>query len=261
MEDNEKNSIEIDLKRLALLLWNYAWLIILVGVICAAVAFSYARFFITPSYSASTQLYVNNNYVDSPGFSSSQLTAAQDLAETYMVILESRSVLDVVAQKSGLGYTYNQLKGMVSASSINETEVFQVNVVCSNYQHAALIANTIAEVLPDRIAAVVEGSSVRVVDYAAENPNPVGPSYRRYVLLGVSIGIFLTVAAVIIFDIIDTTIKSEDFLVQTHGKYPLLAVIPDSEDQPTGYGKGYYRGNYESKQGKASAAKRGGASK
>ena len=261
MENNERESIEIDLKRLFFAIWKRAWLIVLVGVVCAALAFGYAWFFITPTYSASTQLYVNNNYVDSPGFSSSQLTAAQSLAETYMVILESRNVLDVVAKKTDLGYSYGRLKSMVSASAVNETEVFQVTVTGTDYKHVAQIANAIAEVLPDKIAAVVEGSSVRVVDYAVENPNPVGPSYQRYLMMGAAVGVLLSVAFVIVADILDTTISSEDYLGQVYSKYPLLAVIPDTESSKSGYGKGYYRGNYESEQMPRSAGKQGGASK
>ena len=259
MERNEKEGVEIDLKRLFLVLLQRAWLIGLVGVLCAALAFCYAWFFVTPTYSASTQLYVNNNYVDSPGFSSSQLMAAQDLAETYMVILESRNVLDVVASRTNLGYTYRQLKSMISASAVNETEVFQVTVTGYDYQHVAIIANAIAQVLPDKIAAVVEGSSVRVVDYAVENPSPVGPSYSRYLLLGAVVGIVLSAAAVVLLDITDTTIISEDHLSQVYGKYPLLAVIPDSENSRAG-GKGYYKGNYESVQKTPPAGKQGGAS-
>ena len=259
MERRENETITIDLKRMLLVLWQRIWLIGLAGAICASAAFCYAWFGITPAYSASTQMYVNSNYVDSPGFSSSQLMAAQDLAKTYMVILESRSVLDLVAEKTNLGYSYKQLKSMVSAASVNETEVFEVTVTGADYKHVTVIANAIAEVLPDKIAAVVEGSSVRVVDYAVENPNPVGPSYRRYAMLGGAAGVMLLSVILVAIDVMDTTIISEDYLGQVYSKYPLLAVIPDSESNKSGYGKGYYR--YESEQKPRSAGKQGGAAK
>ena len=248
MERRENETITIDLKRMLLVLWQRIWLIGLAGAICASAAFCYAWFGITPAYSASTQMYVNNNYVDSPGFSSSQLMAAQDLAKTYMVILESRSVLDLVAEKTNLGYSYKQLKSMVSAASVNETEVFEVTVTGADYKHVTVIANAIAEVLPDKIAAVVEGSSVRVVDYAVENPNPVGPSYEKYLLLGAAAGMVLSVALVVVVDLTDTSIKSEEYLIQAYSKFPLLAVIPDSQSSGSSYKKGYYRGYYENEQ-------------
>lgn len=256
MEKNGRE-IEIDLKRLLLVLWSRAWIIVLVSVLFAAVALSYAWFFITPTYSASVQLYVNNNYADSPGFSSSQIAAAQDLADTYMVIMRSRNVLGDVLEQTGLSCSYAQLRGMVSAVSVDETEVFQVNVTCADYRDAATIANAIADILPDKIASVVEGSSVRVVDYAVENPNPVGPSYQRYLMLGAVIGAVLSAAVLVIAELLDTTINSEEYLTQVYGKIPLLAVVPGGESVRGSH----YRGYYESDQKSRAVRQSGGAEK
>lgn len=260
MEEKEyKEGIQIDLKRVLFALLHNAWIAIIVAVVFGMIAAGYAWFFISPTYSASTQLYVNNNYVDSPGFSSAQLGAAKDLAETYMVILESRNVLDVVAEKTQLGYSYGQLKSMISASSVNETEVFEVRVVSGNYKHAAIIANAIADVLPEKITAVVEGSSVRVVDYAVENPSPMGPSYRKYFLTGLLVGAMLSFGIIVVVDVADTTISTVDYLSQAYSKIPLLAVIPGAESSKGGYYKGYYKGYYEMEKKRSAPNEQGGA--
>lgn len=232
--------IEIDLKRLLTALWSKAWILLLVSALIAALSYGYARFFITQTYAATTRLYVNNNYVDSPGFSSSQITAAQDLANTYMVILESRNVLDKVRERTNLDYTYSKLKNMISTYAVDNTEVFEVKVTCSDYRHAAIIANAVADVLPDKIATVVEGSSVRVVDYAVENPNPVGPNYRVALLQGAAVGFALCAMVITILELLDTTIYSEEHLTQTYGNLPLLTVIPGVGSTRSGYYKGYY---------------------
>lgn len=260
MEEKEKREgIQIDLKRVLFALLHNAWIAIIVAMIFAMAATGYAWFFISPTYSASTQLYVNNNYVDSPGYSSAQLGAAQQLAETYMVILESRNVLDVVAEKTQLGYSYGALKSMISASSVNETEVFEVRVISGNYKHAAIIANAIAEILPEKITAVVEGSSVRVVDYAVENPTPMGPSYRKYFVTGLLIGALLSVAVIVVIDVADTTISSVEYLGQAYSKVPLLAVVPGAESSKGGYYKGYYKGYYEMEKKRPTPNEQGGA--
>lgn len=240
MEKYENREIEIDLKRLVVVLWRRLWLLLLVAAVGAGIAFSYAKFFVSPSYSSSVTLYVNNNYVDSPGFSSSQLTAAQDLAKTYMVIMESRNVLQTVAEQTNLGYTYNHLKGMVSATAVNETEIFEVRVTGGNYQHVTQIANAIADVLPEKITSVVEGSSVRVVDRAVENPNPVGPNYRSYMMLGAVAGFGLCLVALLVLELLDTTIYSEEYLSQRYENIPLLTVIPGAETNTKCSYKGYY---------------------
>lgn len=260
--NERRENIEIDLKQLVLALWHRAGIILLVGVLAAALAFGYAYFLVTPMYAASTQLYVNNTYGEnSPGFSSSQITAAQDLAGTYMVILESREVLGEVQKQTGLDYTIKQLKGMVSAAAVNETEVFEVSVVCADYKHAAQIANAIADILPAKIAQIVDGSSVRVVDYAVESNVRVSPSYSRYAMLGFLVGSVLMAAVFIALEVLDTTITSEEYLAQHYEDLPLLAVIPDAESS-NGYGYtksyGYYKGNYVSTEKKTAPKQSGG---
>jgi capsular polysaccharide biosynthesis protein len=252
-----RENIEIDLRRILLVLWHRSWIILLVAILTASIGFGYAWFFITPTYSSSIQLYVNNNYENSPGFSSSQLTASQQLADTYMVIMRSRNVLEEVAKEAKLGYTYSQLKSMISASAVQETEVFQVTVTCEDPAHAEIIANAMAKVLPGKIKEIVKASDAEVVDYAVENRNPVGPSYKKYTLVGAVVGAVLVVGIIAVLEIIDTTINSEEYLTHVYKEYPLLAVIPGAKSSKSGY----YKGSYESEKKPTPEKKSGGAKK
>ena len=244
---DKQGVMEIDLKRTLWALWRRAWIIVLVGVLCASLFFGYAHFFMTPMYSATIRVYVNNTYgTNTPGFSSSQISAAQSLARTYMVIIKSRTVMNEVAEITGLPYTYAQLANMTVSSTVSETEVFQTVVTCANYKHAAQIANAIAEVLPEKIAAVVEGSSVRIVDYAVESNKRVSPSYSRYALIGLALGLLASAALVVVLDLLDNSINSEEYLCEVYSEFPLLAVIPDAVHTKSGSYKGYYKGYYES---------------
>lgn len=258
--NESRENLEIDLKRMLVVLWSNLWIILLVTALVAGMAFGYAWFFITPTYSASTQMYVNNNYPDSPGYSASQLTAAQELADTYIVIMRSRPVLDAVAEKTQLNYSYGQLRGMISAGTVNNTEIFEVTVTCTNYQHAAIIANAIADVLPEKVPAVVDTASVRLVQSAVENPNPIGPNYTKYTILGGIIGCVLAAFVLVVAELMDTTINSDEYLTVVYKNYPLLAVIPGAENPKSSY-RGYYRGNYAAKPKEKSPEKKSAAKK
>jgi len=258
--NEDKKILEVDMKRIIRSLIDHIWSLVLVGVICGGILFGYSYFFITPQYSASIQVYVDNTYGNSTsGFSSSQISAAQSLARTYMVILKSRPVMNEVAEITGLPYTYEQLVNMTVSSTVAETEVFETTVTCSNYKHAAQIANAIAQVLPDKSASVVEGSSVRVLDYAVENSQRISPSYLRYALVGFSIGFLLAALVVAVTDALDRLVHSEEFLEEAYEDMPLLAVIPDATaSQSYGYRKGYYKGYYASAEDEQSPRKTGG---
>ena len=60
-EANVKSDVkEIDIFKLLGAFLKHIWIIVIVSVLCAAIAFAYAYFFITPTYQSSTMLYVNN---------------------------------------------------------------------------------------------------------------------------------------------------------------------------------------------------------
>lgn len=243
----EKDEIEIDLLKLAKDLLHRAWAIILAAVICAAGAFSYSHFKITPMYQSTALMYVNNSTLSlSNGFSISpgELAAAQSLVETYKVILTSRNTLNEVIRRANLSYTYEQLCSMISASSVNETEVFNVNVVGADPEETELIANTIAEVLPEKIADIVDGSSVRIVDYAIVPSHSISPNVTKNTAMGLLLGAFAAAAVIVVISLMDTTIESEEYLIQNY-KMPVLSVIPEfSSAKKSRYG--YYKKSKES---------------
>lgn len=240
--ENQNDEIEIDLLKLAKALWHRAWVIALAAVICAGAGFFQAAFRITPMYQATALMYVNNSTVSlSGGFAISpgELAAAQSLVNTYAVIMNTRTTLNEVIERADLDYTYEQLSGMVSASPIKDTEIFQVSVVSADPREAELIANTIAEVLPEKIADIVDGSSVRVVDYAVVPSYKMSPNVTKYTAMGMMMGLFISCAVIVVMSLLDTTITNEETLTQKYN-LPVLAVIPELTSS-TGSKYGYYK--------------------
>lgn len=233
MKKNSNEFYELDLLQLLQALWSRAWAIVLAAVICAGAAFSYALFIVTPLYEAEAMMYVNNSSFSvgntSFSISNSELSAAQSLVDTYIVILRTRTTLNQVIKEAGLDYSYSELKDMLSAEPVNSTEVFSVKVTSPDPVEAERIANTITRVLPQRIADVVDGSDVRIVDHAVVPSSKVSPNITLYTAIGLWIGILLMCLVITIQEMTDTLIHSEDYLLETY-ELPVLAVIPDLLD-------------------------------
>ena len=268
MEKN-KETKEFNIQELLYAVLNKIWLIILAAVIGGVGMYFYTTKTITPMYRTSVTMYVNNStkfLVDGEQqidhIASSDLSTSERLVATYITILESNTVLnevsDAVYASTGKRVSAGEISGSMSAGSINETEVFRVSISHADPVMAQAIANAIAEVLPDKISAVVDGSSVRVVDYAVEDPNPVGPVYRSFLLLGALIGFALGVVIVVIMDVTDTTITNEEYLTHAYENVPLLAIIPGVEMSKNISARGYYKGYYSSVS-KDAVKKNGGA--
>lgn len=230
---------EVDLITLLRALWRRSWVIVLATVAAGAVCFAWAQFLIAPTYEASALLYVNNTQDASKPISNSELSAAQSLVDTYVVILNSRTTLDQVRAAARVTYTDRELQKMIQAQAVNSTEVFEVTVTSEDPQEAQKIANTIAQVLPSRISSVVEGSSVRVVDYAQLSSGKAAPSLPRYTVLGMVAGFLLSCAALVLRELLDNQIRGEDYLLQAYPQVPVLAVIPELLQRTEGYGYGY----------------------
>lgn len=228
--NNETGELEIDLLRMAQALWKKAVGIVIAGVLAAAAALGYTAFFVTPLYKAEALMYVNSNNISvgstKVSISQAELSAAQTLVDTYIVILNTRATLSEVIDQTKVNYSYEQLKKMISAQSVNSTEVFSITVTSPDPKEAEVLANAIAQILPQKIASIVEGSSARIVDYAVEPTEKASPSLRGNALLGFALGVILACGVVIIREMLDDVIHDSDYLIQTYD-IPVLAVIPD----------------------------------
>ena len=228
MMNNEE--FEIDLLKIFQTLWKKAWAIILAAAIFGCAFLGWSTFFVDPLYKAESLMYVNSSNISVGGtkvsISQSELTAAKTLVDTYIVILKTRTTLDAVIEQSGVNYTYEQLKSMITATAVNDTEIFSIQVTSPNPEEAALLANTIAEVLPGKIASIVEGSSARIVDYAVTPVIQTSPNPIKNAIVGAFLGAVLASAIVIVGELMDNLIYDSDYLTETYD-LPVLAVIPD----------------------------------
>ena len=257
---NQVQEDSIDLLELAKVLWKNILAIALVAVLLGCAAFGYTAFMVPPQYQATASLYVNNSSFSlgntSFSISSSDLTASNSLVSVYLYILESRTTMEEVIKEADLSYTPEQLSRMISAKGVTSTGAFEVTVTSSNPTEVELIANTIAQVLPDRIAEIVDGTSVRIVDYAIIPSSRSGPNIVKNTAMGIVAGAVLCAAVIVLRFMLDgkskEMIKSNEDL---HAMYPgimVLAMIPDMRvpEKKNGYYSSYY--------GPADTKKKGG---
>lgn len=239
---NVNETSGIDLKRALMLLWQKSLLIIVVSIVFAVAVFGATRFLITPKYESSVMFYVNNSNLsvgDSTlSISTGDISASKSLVESYIVILNTRQSLNEVIEHAEVDITYTELKKMITASAVNDTEIFEVVVTSDDPAEAELLANAIAAVLPQRISGIIENTSARVVDAAVIATKPSSPGYTINTVIGFIIGFIVCVAAILLRDMINTTIQAEEDVTQVCA-YPILTAVPDMYASGKG---GYYYG-------------------
>ncbi len=243
----EQESAEIDLRKVLKAIYKNLWKIAIVTVLCGSVFLFVSYQFLTPMYRTSTSFYVNNklplNGINT-NISSNDLVTSINLVNSYIAILDNRDILTEVIDHAELDLNYAQLSGMISTLVVKETGVFKVTVSSSDPVQAATIAESIAHVVTTQICDIIEGSSVKVIDYPIVPNSPYSPSHIRNTALGLLVGLFASAGLVALIEIFDTKIKSEDEL-KRYCKYPVLTVVPDMNlSSRKGYYKKYYGSHY-----------------
>lgn len=228
MAERNREEVEIDLIRLLFLYLRKWWLLLLCAVVGGGIMYLYTANFVTPMYQAGVTIYVNNirsgqqiDYV-----SSSNLATSQHLVNTYINMIRSDTVLEKVADSTGMDLSAGYIRSIMSASQVGETELFEVHISHPDPEMAAFIANSVADVAPAEIENFVEGSSTKIIDYAKVPEAPYSPNYRKNVGLGAAVGVILIVVILTVRDLLDVRIKREEDLMEGFG-LPVLGHIPE----------------------------------
>lgn len=243
------NEIEIDLLSLIQAVWKKALVIILVAIIMASLFFAGTLLLITPTYNATVSMYVNNSSfsfgLERFSISASEASASNYLVNSYVFILKSRTTLEDIISATGVPYTSQQLSSLIKTEIVSNTGAFTITVTSTSPTEAELIANTIAKVLPERISEIIDGSNVRIVDFAIVPAQRSAPSFTKNTAIGFLVGGFLAVVFVVIKFLIDqrndVVIHSADELRNMYPDITVLALIPDMRLSEK---KGYYYSSY-----------------
>lgn len=131
-----------DLRRYITLLWQWAWLLILLTILAGGVAF-FISTTQSPVYEASATMLI-----DEPRSASdvSNVLANERLALTYSKLMVQQPVMEGVINELGLILSADQLEENIQVDVVPDTQLLEVSVEDNDPVRAALIANTIGTV-------------------------------------------------------------------------------------------------------------------
>lgn len=236
--NNEEREVELDLLQLARVLLKNVKYILITTIILGMVGFLGSSLFLTPIYEASAKMIVNTRKDESQTVTNDQINSAKNLVNTYAIIITSRDVLNQVITDLNLTESYGQLKSCITVKAVNSTQIMEIVVQHKNRDTAQAVAEKILTISPEVIVNTVEAGSVKPVEQAYANPNPVSPNILKNAVLMAAVGFALSCLVIVIIFLADNTYKSE-LDIQNDLDLPVLGVIPTIEScsNTTGYGQ------------------------
>lgn len=127
------------------------WIIVVALPLIAALTSGVISFYvIKPVYRASTTLIVGKKAAESGQeavkmLDNNVLLANQQLAKTYALIAQSRTVEQKVIDELDLELTVEGLDRLISINPVKTTEILEIQASNTNSELAASIANTMAQ--------------------------------------------------------------------------------------------------------------------
>ena len=210
------------------------WMIVVALPLIAALTSGVISFFvIKPVYQASTTLIVGKKASESGQaavqmLDNSVLQANQQLAKTYAMIAQSRTVEQNVITDLNLPLTVEGLDSMISINPVKTTEILEIQVTNTNSELAASIANTMAQEFSKAVIDIKKVDSVSIVDTAVIPDKPIKPSKTLNVLIAFVVGLMASVGLVFLLEYMDNTVKTSSDVEKLLG-IPVLGIIPDYE--------------------------------
>lgn len=204
------------------------WLFIAISVIVAVAVTGVISFnFLPPQYEATTTLLVQPQISENK-ISYDNLITNEKLVSTYAQIIKSHSVARDVIVNLKLPGTEKDLLQRVQVEGIKNSLVTAITVSAVDPGLAANIANAFAEAFQRKLPELMKVENISILDRAdyKNSGEPVSP--RPFLYMGVNffLSINLSVAAALLRDFMDKSIKKEVEAEELLG-IPVLATIPN----------------------------------
>ena len=223
--------MEINLERVVKLLKKNVILIIAISMVFAIASSLYSVFFITPQYSTGSRFKIGlttelTAKVDTITYTARLLSLVNEVTGSF----NSDTFYSMVSKKvseSGLGISPGGIAGMMSISPEgDDTTYFSITVTSTNASQAKIVSDAIAEVSGEYVSEYVDKNYALVLMKRGGTPGaPSSPNVSRNAIVGFFFGAAVSVAYIILADMMDRRVKSTADLVERFG-YPILGIVP-----------------------------------
>lgn len=222
---------EISLIEILNILTANIWKIISTTVIGIVLAALVTFFLMTPKYTSTTDIVVNNAATATTENTITQagLQANLTLLNTYQSLVSRPLVLDpaIADVPEAEGMTATELAENVTVSMDSDSLLFTISVENESPYVAANLANAIAVSFSEVVQQVLQVENVSIVTPAEPGQSPTSPNVILNIIIGALLGLIVGVVLQLVNAMLDNSVKSSD-IVEELG-WTLLGSIPQMD--------------------------------
>nr|WP_263314160.1 Wzz/FepE/Etk N-terminal domain-containing protein [Mammaliicoccus sp. Marseille-Q6498] len=215
----------IDLSKIFTILKKNLKLLIILPIVFLILSMVITFFLITPKYSASTQVLVNQKEMDSQAMAQ-QVQSDLQLVNTYSEIIKSPRILDKVSKNLKGKYSSKEISGMLTVSNQAESQILNIAVENKDSKTASKVANEIAQVFSKDASKIMNVDNVSVLSEADDKGSKVSPKPVVNAVISIFFGLIIAIIIIFLKEVLDKRIKTEDEVEEVLN-LPVLGTIQD----------------------------------
>lgn len=228
MTQEADEEITIDLMALFHAIWKKLPIVVLVGIVCAITALIGTKVLVTPKYTSVTKAYILSKQNGNTGMTMSDLQMSSTLTKDYIELAKSRPVLETAVSKLNLEMSLKELAASITVDVPQDTRILQIAVENEEPETAKEIADTVREAVRNQIEEIMDVEAVNTVEEGNLPTAPSSPNTMKNTILGGLLGIMAAIGVIVLINVLDDTIKSQEEVEQYLG-LNVLTLVPLKE--------------------------------
>ena len=205
------------------------WKIIALTTVLATVVSGIFSFFvISPTYEASTKIFIGKEGAESEGYNSSDVSMYQNLIKTYSELIKTKDLVNKAIDNSQYDLSVNSVLNGITVNTLTGTQILQISYQSKSPSVAKNILESITNEFITKAEELVPNGNVKILESVEIPKNPVAPTKTMNIAIAFILGMMVGFGIVFLLEYLDNTYKNKEQL-EKDLDIPVLGVIPMSD--------------------------------
>lgn len=205
------------------------WKIIaLTTVLATLVSGIFSFFVISPTYEASTKVFIGKEESSMESYNYNDITMYQKLLKTYSELIKTKDLINRAITNSKYELKVEEVLNDVSVTTVADTQMIQIAYRSTSPNIAKNMLENITNEFIATAQELVPNGNVKILESVELPKNPVAPNKTMNIAIAFILGMMVGFGIVFLLEYLDNTYKNKEQL-EKDLDIPVLGVIPMSD--------------------------------
>ena len=205
------------------------WKIIaLTTVLATLVSGIFSFFVISPTYEASTKVFIGKEESSMESYNYNDITMYQKLLKTYSELIKTKDLINRAITNSKYELKVEEVLNDVSVTTVADTQMIQIAYRSTSPNIAKNMLENVTNEFIATAQELVPNGNVRILESVELPKNPVAPNKKMNIAIAFTLGMMVGFGIVFLLEYLDNTYKNKEQL-EKDLDIPVLGVIPMSD--------------------------------